>query len=141
MGPNVVIPTCHKIHLTLEIDSSMQYLHVTKYNLHWKRGPIHAIPTYHKIHFTLEKGTCPCNTYISNVTYTGKGTHLCNTYISNITYTRKGSPLMQYLHIKCNLHWKRGPIHVIPTCQMKPKPKKGTHAYNTCKSNKIKPTL
>ncbi len=140
MGPNLVIPTCHKIHLTLE------------------KGPIHVIPLGHKIHLTLEKGTYPCNTYKSQNTflYTGKGdpsmqymqvtkyilhqkrgpihailtyrieptlekgTHLCNTYISNETYSGKGNPSMQYLHIKQNLHWKKEPIYAIPTYQMKP---------------------
>jgi hypothetical protein len=88
-------------------------IHLTVENL----GPIHAIPT-------LEKGT-----------------HICNICISNETYSRKWSPSMQYMHIKYNLHWERKPIHVIPTCQMKPTLEKGTHAYNTYKSNKIKPKL
>jgi hypothetical protein len=63
-----------------------------------KKKPILAIPSSHKILFTLEKGTHPCNTCISNRTYIGKK-----------------DPSMQYLHIKCNLHWKREPINAIPT--------------------------
>jgi hypothetical protein len=88
-----------------------------------KLGPIHAIPTY-QIKPTLEKGT-----------------HICNTCISNETSSRKWSPSMQHMHIKYNLHWKRKPIHVIPTCQMKPTLEKETRAYNTYKSNEIKPKL
>jgi hypothetical protein len=59
----------------------MQYLHI-KCNLHWKKGLIHAIPTY-QMQPTLEKGAHPCNTYISNETYTKKGTHAYNTWKSN----------------------------------------------------------
>jgi hypothetical protein len=135
MRPNLVILASHKIHLTLE------------------KGLIDAITLGHKIQLTLKKGThpCntymsqntfyigkkthPCNTYISNRTYSGKGTHLCNTCISNATYTRKGSPSMQYLHIKCNLHWKKRLIHAIPTYQIQPTLEKGPHPCNTYISN------
>jgi len=91
MGRNLVILASHKIHFTLKKNPFLQYFQVTKYNLHWKRGPIYAILAY-RIEPTLEKKTHPCNTYISNATYIGKG-----------------SPSMQYLHNECNLHWKKGP--------------------------------
>jgi hypothetical protein len=82
----------------------MQYLQATKYNLHWKKGPIHAIPTCHKIHFTLERGPIHAIPTYQIEPIVEKEAHQCNTYISNATYTRKGSPSVQYLHIKCNLH-------------------------------------
>jgi hypothetical protein len=96
MGPNLVILASHKIHFTLKkkpIHAILAYqIEPTS-----EKGPIHAIPT-HQMQPTLEKGS-----------------HQCDTYISNVTYTRKKDPNMQYLHIKCNLHWKREPINSIPT--------------------------
>jgi hypothetical protein len=86
-------------------------------------------------------GTQPCNTCKSqNTSYNKKKTHPCNTFKSqNITYIRKRDPYMQYLHIKCNLHWKREPINAIPTYQMQFTLEKMTiHAIPTCQ---MKPTL
>jgi hypothetical protein len=71
-----------------------------------------------------------------------KGAHQCNTYISNVTYIGKKNPSMQYLHIKCNLHWKREAINAIPTYRMQFTLEKGTiHAIPTCQIHLKKGTM
>ncbi len=91
---------------------------VTKYILHWKRGPIYVIRVGHKIHCTLKKGD-PSMQHL-HIKYNihwkrefiyaihayqmnpilEKGAHQCNTCISNATYIEKGNPSMKYLHVK-----------------------------------------